>query len=122
MPQIQSQIQVAPEYMKPFVFNEVEMKIVLGSNSSDLCWVEGTVEVPDPLSLAPDRNLGKGKMLFGILRDGIVREKRVKIFAKGDVYPNIYTIKITLFIYDETGAISDRVEIRKDIECSDQNA
>ncbi len=122
MLQIQSQIQIMPEHMKAFSFNEAEMKITLSTNGESACWVEATVAVPRPLSLAPDRSLETGKMLFGILSNGAEREKRVKIFANGDVYPNIYSVKITLFIYDESGAISERMEISKDIECSDQNA
>ncbi len=122
MPQIQSQIQIMPEHMKAFAFNEAEMKITLSTNGTNACWVEATVAVPKPLSLAPDRALETGKMLFGILGNGAEREKKVKIFAKGDVYPNIYNVKITLFVYDESGAISERMEINKEIECSDQNA
>ncbi len=122
MTEIQSQIQIIPEHLRPFVFNEAELHITLSTNSVSSCWVEATVTVPRPLSLAPDRDLETGKMLFGILGQGKSQEKRVKVFAKGDIYPNIYDVKITLFVYDENGAISERMEISKEIECSEENA
>lgn len=122
MPEIAATLSFSAEKIRAFTYNEFDMRLAVGTNDIDPYWAECVYEVPSPLSLAPDKNLTTAKSLIGILQKGITREKRVKIYAGSEVYPSTYTIKVTLYLYDKDGAISERKEYTKEIECSEANA
>ncbi|MDE1850288.1 MAG: hypothetical protein KGH54_00640 [Candidatus Micrarchaeota archaeon] len=122
MPEITATLSLSSERIRAFTYNELEMKLSVTTNDSELYWVECIYDVPAPLSLAPDKSLTTAKSLVGILQRGEAREKRVKIYASNEVYPNTYTIKVTLYLYDKDGAISERKEYTKEIECGEGNA
>jgi hypothetical protein len=122
MPEITVTLSLSPEKIRAFTYNELEMKLSAITTDSELYWIECIYDVPAPLSLAPDKSLITAKSLIGILQKGELREKRVKIYASNDVYPNTYLLKVTLYLYDKDGAISERKEYTKEIECSEANA
>ncbi len=108
---------IVPEKFKALQFNEAELHLHVESKDNNTHWIECAVEVQSPMSLAPDKRVPIGRTLIGIFRDGVKREKRVKVFTGSDAMPNTYKIKLTFYIYDEDGAIEDRREILKEVEC-----
>ncbi|MDE1846093.1 MAG: hypothetical protein KGH53_02325 [Candidatus Micrarchaeota archaeon] len=122
MPEMEAAVSIVPERIRPFSYTELELNLSLSTKSAEPYWVEAVYEVPAPLSLAPDKNLSTAKALIGILSSGEQREKRVKVYAGSDTYPEIYKIKVTLFIYDKDGAISERKEYIKELECAEVSA
>jgi len=122
MPEFATTLSLTSEKIKAFTYNEFEMNLAIITDDAEPYWVEALYEVPVPLTLAPDKSLVTAKGLIGILQKGEKREKRVKIYTSSDVYPNIYKIKVTLYIYDKDGAISERKEYTKELECSEENA
>ena len=122
MPEINTTLALTQDKIKAFTINELELKMQVGTDSTEPHWVECVYEVPMPLSLAPDKSLLTAKSLIGIIGAQMPKEKRVKIYSKNDVYPSTYTIKATLFIYDKDGAIAERKEYTTELECGETNA
>jgi hypothetical protein len=122
MANITTNITITPERLKPNMFTEADIHLSVGSKDSNLYWVECIVEVPHPLSLAPDKTLFIGKLLIGILGQGNTREKRIKFYGNSSVTSNVYQIKLTFYLYGEDGVIEDRKEIYKSVECGEINA
>lgn len=119
MAQVDASISLSQERIRAFVYSEFELNLSISSSDRDPYWAEAVYEVPSPLSLAPDKALQSAKSLVGILQNSETRQKRVKIYAGNETYPEIYKIKITIFLYDNDGAISERKEYVKEIECAD---
>ncbi len=109
--------QLVPEKFKALQFNEAELHLDVVSKDPNPYWVECAVEVQFPLSLAPDKNVPVGRTLIGIFSSGTKREKRVKIFTGSNAQPSTYHIKVTFYVYDADGAIADRKEVQKEVEC-----
>ncbi|MDE1827572.1 MAG: hypothetical protein KGH65_00195 [Candidatus Micrarchaeota archaeon] len=122
MPEITVALALNSDRLRAFTYNEIELKLSVATLDAEPYWVECVYEVPHPLSLAPDKSLLTAKSLIGILQKAQPREKRVKIYASNEVYPSTYTLKVTLYLYDKDGAISERKEYAKEIECSEGNA
>lgn len=122
MPEIEVKLDLSPEKIRPFAFKELDLVLTVSTKEEGRYWLEGIFDVPAPLSLAPDKILDSGKILLGILGKDNSKEKKVKIFAANDVYPETYKIKVTLFIYDSDGAISERREYFKELECGEEDA
>ncbi|HVA82585.1 MAG TPA: hypothetical protein VNF06_00275 [Candidatus Aquilonibacter sp.] len=122
MPEIQASLTLAPERIKPFGYIELELNLSISTDSPEPYWIEAVYEIPSPLSLAPDKNLSTAKALIGILQKGETREKRIKLYAGSETYPEIYKIKVTLYFYDKDGAISERKEYIKELECAEVSA
>ncbi|MDE1825206.1 MAG: hypothetical protein KGH61_00785 [Candidatus Micrarchaeota archaeon] len=117
MPEITVQMVSSAEKIRAFTYNEIELNLKIAIAEQDPYWVEAVYEVPAPLSLAPDKSLPTGKGLIGILQKDSAKEKRVKIFAGSEVYPSTYKVKVTLYVYDKDGAIAERKEYSKELEC-----
>ncbi|MDE1855674.1 MAG: hypothetical protein KGH49_00315 [Candidatus Micrarchaeota archaeon] len=122
MPEINAALALTSDKIKAFTINELELNIAVGTADTEPYWVECVYEVPMPLSLAPDKSLLTAKSLVGIISVEAQKEKRVKIYSRNDVYPSVYTIKATLFVYDKDGAIAERKEYTKELECGETNA
>ena len=122
MPEINATLDILPEKIKPFAFKELDMSLKVDTKEEGRYWLECIFDVPTPLSLAPDKELQNGKVLIGILDKENPREKKVKICAANDVYPDTYKIRATLFVYDSDGAIAERKEYAKELECGEADA
>ncbi len=118
---INAELSITVDKLKAFVPSEFEVLIKAGSDENDPYWLESILEVQYPLSLAPDKSLLSGRSLLGIAYNGETREKKVKIFANNDIFPDNYRFKLILFAYDKDGAIATRQEYTKELECSDEN-
>jgi hypothetical protein len=123
MADIEAVINVIPERLKALAFNEADVHISLENKGENIYWIECVAEIPHPISFAPDRKLYMAKTLIGILEKKGTKDKRIKLFTDHAVTPGSYNIKLTFYVYDGDGAIADRIEIYKNIECaSEMNA
>lgn len=111
----------SPDTIRAFTKNEVSMTIRITSDDKERShWCECEVKANPPLSLARDQELGLGKAKVGIVKPSGSIEKRVNLYTNNNNYPDEYLLKITAFIYDEDGAIAQRVEQNASIMCKEQ--
>ncbi|MGI0135175.1 MAG: hypothetical protein ACREBW_09490 [Candidatus Micrarchaeaceae archaeon] len=82
-------------------------------------WCECDIAVKSPLSLAPDKELGKGRAKVGIVMPGKSRGKQIKMYTTPNNTAGNYDIKMTVYVYDEDGAIAERFEKVESIRCAD---
>ncbi|MCL4363369.1 hypothetical protein M1439_02895 [Candidatus Marsarchaeota archaeon] len=110
-----------PEKLKAYAKNDVTMVISLNNASkTNHYWCECDVNVKSPLSLAHDRELDTGRTRMGIAHPESKIEKHIKVYTRPNNFPDDYTIKITAYVYDQDGAISERIELPVKIECADE--
>ncbi len=113
-----------PVTIRPFTPDKAEVHFTLSLNSAGPYWVECLVESPRQLSLAPQRELDRARMMIGILNKGESKNKDLRVFSSNATYPDTYNIKFTFLIYDRDGVIAERVDYKHDIVCrvADVNA
>jgi hypothetical protein len=99
--------------------NEVVMDISVRSQDQKPYWCECDIKVSPPVSLAHDKDLPIGRTRIGIVTSVHALTKQVKIYTSQDVVNGDYQITLTVYMYDEDGAISARKEINETIRCSD---
>lgn len=75
------------------------------------------MNVKPPLSLSHDGELNTGKTRVGMVGPSQSRSKKVKIFTRPNSTPGSYHLGVIAYMYDEDGAISERVEKKEDVEC-----
>ncbi len=110
-----------PEKLKAYAKNEAIMIIRLGNaNKTNHYWCECDVNVKSPLSLAHDRELDTGRTRMGIVHPESAIEKQIKIYTRPNNFPDGYAVKITAYVYDQDGAISERIELQATIECENE--
>ncbi len=110
-----------PSTLRAYIRNEAAMKLNLkNADQARSFWCEADVSVNSPLSLAPDTELGLGKMRMGILKPGASLDKSVKLYTRPNNFPDQYGLKITVFLYDEDGAIAEREDKLITIPCIEQ--
>jgi hypothetical protein len=110
-----------PSELKAYSRNEAVMKLIIkNADASRYFWCEADVAVNSPLSLAPDTELGLGKMRIGILKPGAAIEKSIKVFTRPNNFPDEYGMKVTVFLYDEGGVIAERDDKMITIPCIEQ--
>ncbi len=73
--------------------------------------------VAEPLSLANDKQLNGGKIRVGIVAPASSRERKVKLFTSASVLPGEYKVGVVAYVYDEDGAIAERIEHSMPISC-----
>lgn len=107
-----------PKVSKANNTNEVYMliKTELG-DSEGTYWCECDIETESPISLAADRELNVGRRRIGILMPGKPINQRVNLYTKQISFSGNYKIKIVVYVYGETGAISDRIEKVMNLQC-----
>ncbi|MEM4633833.1 MAG: hypothetical protein QW275_01630 [Candidatus Anstonellaceae archaeon] len=107
----------SPIRMEAYVRNEVEMEVAVKNEGNEPLWIEADIFVPEAVSLAPDRQLSKGRIRVGIALPGEKISKKVKIFGGASSYPDNYPIRLTFFGYGKDGAISQRCELKSELRC-----
>lgn len=109
-----------PESLSAYARNEALMSILLSNSSEDKTyWCECDVAVKSPLSLAHDRELNVGRTRVGILKPGRSMEKQIKLYTRPNNFPDDYPVGITVYLYDEDGAISERLAHETRIACKE---
>ncbi len=118
MPSASVETRFEPVSLKANDKNEAIMYIsVNATNSSKTYWCECDILVSPPLSLAHDKELDVGRTRVGILKPEGRLEKQVKLYTRPNNFPDSYPVSITTYLYDEDGAISERIEQREKIKC-----
>ena len=107
----------SPMRMVAYMRNEVEMEISVRNDGSEPCWVECDLQIPEAISLAPDRLLSRGRIRVGIVLPREKLEKKAKVYGGASSYPDTYTLRLTFFCYGKDGTISERSEVRADLRC-----
>jgi len=117
MPELVINTSFHPIRLTAYSKSEVELKVEVENTGEEPYWTECVVEVPDVLSLVPDRDVRKGKIRVGIIAPEEIRNGKCKVYATARTYPDIFVLKITAFGYSRDGAISVREEKRIDLRC-----
>ena len=107
----------SPIRMAAYVRSEIEMEVVVRNEGTEPRWVECDVQIPEAVSLAPDRLLSRGRIRIGIVLPRERLEKKVKIFGGASSYPDTYVLRLTFFGYGKDGSIAERAEIKADLRC-----
>ena len=106
-----------PIRLTAFVQNNVEMEITIVNNTEEIYWVECDVELPDPISLAQDRKLSKGRSRIGIVGPKGRVTNRIKVYGGASSYPEIYKLKLTAYGFDQQGVIHVRNSQSAKLRC-----
>lgn len=107
-----------PQVLKAYTRNEAVMKITMKSlDQARTFWCECDINVKPPLTLAHDKDLGVGRTRVGILKPNGEIMKPIKLYTSTNNFPDEYPISITAYVYDEDGAIAERLEFAKSVKC-----
>lgn len=117
MPSAKIETKFEPVSLKANNRNEATMYISLESDSEKTFWCECDIMVSPPLSLAHDKELNVGRTRIGILRPKGGIGKQVKLYTRPNNFPDDYPVSITTYLYDEDGAIAERIEQREKVKC-----
>jgi hypothetical protein len=112
------QVEFSPPVMKAFWRNEVQMLVTFKNAASSTYWSECEIKVLSPLSLSPDSEMNTGRTRIGILKPFGSAKKTIRLYTRPNNYPDEYQFTITAFVYDEDGAIAERVERKAGIVCA----
>ncbi len=109
-----------PNVLKAKKRNEATLFLSLSAaDGQRIYWCECDIVVNSPLSLAHDKELNLGRTRIGILKQDRKIEKQVKLYTSPATLPDNYPVNITAYLYDEDGAIAERVELRQNIKCEE---
>jgi len=117
MPEFTVATTFYPLRLTAYMKSEVELTIEVTNGSDEPYWTECTVEVPEVLSLVPDKELRRGKKRLGLVGPGETLSGKCKIYTTARAYPDAYQIKVTTFGYAKDGAIGTRDEKKVDLRC-----
>ena len=112
-----------PEELKAFMKNEFRMKVEFRNHDPEKTyWCESDIVAKAPLSLAHDMPLENGRIRIGLLKPNATINKVVNLYTLPNNFPDSYRINFVVYLYDEDGTISDRIEEASSIECKQKNA
>ena len=107
-----------PQVLKAYTKNEVVMKIGMKNlDATRTFWCECDINVKNPLTLAHDKELNVGRTRIGILKPSGSLQKPIRMYTSANNFPDEYPISIVAYVYDEDGAIAERLEFGKSIRC-----
>jgi hypothetical protein len=106
-----------PIRLMAYARNNVEMSIEVENTGDEPLWTECDVAVPDSVSLAPDKDLLKGRIRVGIINRGEILTGRCRVYGNARSYPDTYAIKLTAFGFGRDGGIKAREEKRVELRC-----
>lgn len=123
MTDLEIKIEFAPVKLKAYSKNDAMMNIIV-RNMSDVktYWSECDVNIAPPLSLSHDSEMNVGRTRIGILKPSGIAKKQVKLYTRPNNFPDEYKVGIIAYIYDEDGAIAERIEHKASIICGDEMA
>lgn len=108
-----------PKVLRANSRNEAFLILTFNNNHSATYWCECDINVKPPLSLAHDTELNTGRTKVGILKPNGTINKKIRIFTRPGNFPDEYPLSITAYIYDEDGAISERLEKMETVLCKE---
>ena len=106
-----------PMRLIAFRRNYVEMEVTVLNKGSEPYWIESDIEIPDPISLAPDKHVTRGRARLGIVFPNRELSKRIKIYGGMGSYPDTYKIRMTFYGFDTRGVISIRADKKATLRC-----
>ena len=106
-----------PIRLTAFMRNEVELSIEIENKSEHPIWTECDVTIPEAISLAPDKELHRGRLRIGIINSREILTGKCKIYASARSYPESYVVKLTAYGFGKDGAITAREDKRVDLRC-----
>lgn len=107
-----------PKVLKPYTKNETVMTITMKSlDPTRTFWCECDINVKPPLTLAHDKELNIGRTRIGILKPSGTLAKPIRLYTSVNNFPDEYPVSIIAYVYDEDGAIAERLEFGKGIKC-----
>jgi len=106
-----------PIRLNAFMRSEAELSIEVENTTDLTLWFECDVLLPDAISLAPDRSLGKGRLRVGIIDPRGKGTGKCKIYAGVKSYPDRYPIQLIAYAYGRDGAIIGREESKTELRC-----
>ena len=110
-------VEIVPAKLRAFARNEALMTVSVRNNGQGTYWCECEIALKPPLSLANDSEMNSGRIRIGILKPATGASKPVKLYTRPNNYPDDYQFSVTGFVYDEGGAIAERVERKASIAC-----
>ncbi|MDE1871632.1 MAG: hypothetical protein KGI06_05345 [Candidatus Micrarchaeota archaeon] len=118
MPIVKVETRFEPKSLKANNRNEAVMYLsVSADENSKIYWCECDIVANSPLSLAHDKELSIGRTRVGILKPGSRLEKQIKLYTRPNNFPDSYPVSVTTYLYDEDGAIAERMEQNESIKC-----
>ena len=117
MPVFNISTRFYPIRLNAFMRNEVEMSVELENRSDQPVWTECDVTIPEAVSLAPDRELHRGRLRIGIINPREILTGKCKIYASARSYPESYVVKLTAYGFGKDGAIFAREDKKVDLRC-----
>ena len=108
-----------PIRLTAFMRSEVELSVEIENLTGDLCWGECDIILPEAVSLAPDRELSKGRLRIGIIEPGGKGSGKCKVYASARSYPDVYTIKLVAYGFGKDGTILGREEAKAELRCDE---
>lgn len=108
-----------PISLKAMRRSELELELTVENTGQKLLWVEIDVSCPAELSLSPVKELTLGKLRFGILRPGMLKEKKAKFYSGARTAPYEYKAELVLLAHDEDAVIAERLEEKIYIRATD---
>ncbi len=95
-----------PLSLRAFTRSELELTIEVENDDDQAYWIEADITLQNGLSLAPDSSLQKGRTRLGIVKEGEIKSKKLKIFSKTD--PGEYNITLAVYAFDRDAVIANR--------------
>jgi hypothetical protein len=118
MPVVSISTRYEPAVLKAYTKNEATMNLSFKNMDAEKTyWCECEISVKAPLSLAHDKDLSIGRTRIGIMRPGSEKEKQIKLYTSSNNFPDDYALTITAYVYDDDGAIAERIEQNGSIKC-----
>jgi len=117
MPTFHISTKFYPIRLNAFMRNEVELSIEIENTGNDPLWCECDVLLPDAISLAPDKDLEKGRLRVGIVNPTEIRTGKCKIYGSAKSYPELYPIKVVVYGFGKDGAITARDDKTVELRC-----
>ncbi len=118
MERVEIEVSFVPPRLRAFARNEAQISIVLKSLDNERTyWSECDVVLASPLSLSHDSELNMARTRVGILKPMGRANKQIKFYTRPNNYPDDYTLGIVAYLYDEDGAIAERIEKKFAVQC-----
>jgi hypothetical protein len=118
MPAVSIITRFEPQVLKAYTRNEVTMYVLSKNTDAEKTyWCECDITVKPPLSLAHDKELSIGRTRIGMLKPSGEKEKQIKLYTNSNNFPDEYKLTITAYMYDDDGAIAERLEQESVIKC-----
>ncbi len=115
MPTFQISPSLHPIRLTAYMRTGVELTIEIENLTDSPAWTECDVILPDAVSLAPDRDLQKGRLRIGIINPKEVLTGKCKIYSSARTYPDSYPVKLIAYAFGRDGAIIGREERRTEV-------